>query len=126
MRWTSLFLVALALGGCTIGRQYIGSELSGDPRAVLEIGKSTKADALRELGPPERLVRQTDGDVFVYAFVRRNSSSFTIGDPIFTSLTIFSWSKTQEKSDRLVLVFDRSGTLTGSGYRKGTAELETF
>jgi hypothetical protein len=119
-------LVCLALAGCTLERQYIGSPLPRDPVAVLEVGKSTKADALRELGPPERLVRQYDGDVFVYAFVRRNSSSFTLGDPAFTNLTIFSWSKTQEKSDRLVLTFDHDGRLTGYGYRRGTDDLETF
>lgn len=125
MRFASA-LACLALAGCTIGRQYIGSELPRDPQVVLEVGKSTKADALRELGPPERLVRQYDGDVFVYAFVRRNSSSFAIEEPVLTNLTIFAWSKTQEKSDRLVLIFDRDGVLTGYGYRRGTEELETF
>lgn len=125
MRFASLVL-CLALAGCTLSRQYIGSELPSDPSAVLFVGKSTKADALRELGPPERLLRQYDGDVFVYAFMRRNSSSFTIEEPVITNLTIFSWSKTQEKSDRLVLIFDRAGVLTGFGFRRGTEELETF
>lgn len=81
---------------------------------------------MKQLGPPDRLVRQYDGDVFVYAYIRRNEESLELSEPVFTRLLIFSYTRTQEKSDRMVVLFDRNGIVTGVGFRRGTEQLETF
>lgn len=123
--WVAVAALALS-SACTIVRVYSGNELAPALDAKIAAGQSTKAEVLRDLGPPDRLVRQYDGDVFVYAYIRRNVNSFELSEPVFTRLLIFSYTKTQEKSDRMVVMFDRNGIVTGVGFRRGTEQLETF
>ena len=129
MRCARVVAAALSLAlapGCTIVRTYVGNELPAMMDAQLVPGTTTKAEVLRDLGPPDRLVRQYEGDVFVYAYVRRNLSSFDVTEPVFTRLRVFSYTKEQEKSDRMVMLFDRAGVLTGVGFRRGTEQLDPF
>jgi hypothetical protein len=81
---------------------------------------------LRDLGPPDRLVHQFEGDMFVYAYIRRNEGTFLLEEPVFTHLTIFSYTKEQEKTDRMVVLFDRAGTLTDVFVRRGTEQLDPY
>jgi hypothetical protein len=118
-------VLALA-SGCIIVRTYVGNELPAESDGRLVPGTTTKSEVLRDLGPPDRLVRQYEGDVFVYAYVRRNQTSFELTEPVFTRLRVFSYTKEQEKSDRMVLLFDRSGILTGVGFRRGTQQLDPY
>ena len=118
---------ALALSpGCLIARTYVGNEVAADSERKLVPGTTTKAEVLRELGPPDRLVRQYEGDVFVYAYVRKNTETFELSEPVFTHLRVFSYTKDEEKSDRLVVLFDRAGIVTGVGFRRGTEQLGAF
>ena len=115
-----------AASACTIVRTYTGSQLPPAVDAQIVAGRTTKAEVLRDLGPPDRLVRQYDGDVFVYAYTRSNENSLELSEPVFTRLLLFSYTKTQEMSDRMVVLFDRNGLVTGVGIRRGTEQLETF
>jgi hypothetical protein len=121
----SLAVLMLA-SGCIIVRTYVGNELPAISDGQLIPGVTTKADVLQDLGPPDRLVRQYEGDVFVYAYIRRNESTFMLEEPVFTHLTILSYTKEQEKSDRMVVLFDRSGIVSGVGFRRGTEQLDPF
>lgn len=123
-----LALLALAwpLSGCTIGRFYIGNEIPTVRDGQFVPGTTTKAEILRDIGPPDRLVRQYDGDVFVYSHQRRNLSKLELQEPIITHYSIFTWEKLDEKSDRLVVMFDRAGVLVSIGYLRGTEALEPF
>ncbi|MGH7288323.1 MAG: hypothetical protein ACREI8_09935 [Myxococcota bacterium] len=116
-------LLALA-SGCTIGRWYVGSPLLADPREILVVGHTPKAEVLTRLGPPDRILRQKDGDVFVYHHDQRNSSELEITEPLITRLTLFQWEKVQDKSDRLMVFFDAAGVVSAFGYRQGRHELE--
>lgn len=121
--------VALAiafLSACTIERAYMGNEFTVPPDGRIVVGQTTKREILELLGPPDRIQRQYDGDVFVYAYLRRNATSISIEEPVFTNLTIFSYQKSQEKSDRMVVLFDRGGFVLGLGFRRGTEQLERF
>jgi hypothetical protein len=122
----ALAAVALltALSGCTIGRSYLGSPLRADPREVLVVGRTPKGEVLARLGPPDRILRQKSGDIFVYHHDQRNSSKLQIREPLVTRLTIFQWEKVQEKSDRLMVFFDEQGRVSAFGYREGRNELE--
>jgi outer membrane protein assembly factor BamE (lipoprotein component of BamABCDE complex) len=111
---------------CTIERAYMGNEFKGPPDGRIVVGQTTKREILELLGPPDRIQRQYDGDVFVYAYVRRNATSITIEEPVLTNLTLFSYQKSQEKSDRMVVLFDRGGLVLGIGFRRGTEQLERF
>jgi hypothetical protein len=112
------------LSGCTLGRWYVGSPLLEDPRGFLIIGATPKAEVLSRLGPPNRILRQKSGDVFVYHHDQRNTSELEITEPFFTRLTLFQWEKVQDKSDRLMVFFDRDGKVSAFGYRQGREELQ--
>jgi len=127
MSWTRRFacVALLALtSGCTIGRSYLGSPLLADPREVLVVGHTAKGEVLARLGPPDRILRQKSGDIFVYNHDQRNSSELEIQEPVITRMTIFQWEKVQEKSDRLMVFFDEAGVVSAFGYRQGRNELE--
>jgi hypothetical protein len=127
-RWSSFALAlgcVLALSGCTIGRWYVGSPVGEDPSVHLAVGQTGKADVLARFGPPDRILRQREGDVFIYRFEQRNSSELDISEP-FWGFTLFSWDKVQDKSDRLMVFFDPAGIVSAFGYRHGRDELETL
>jgi hypothetical protein len=119
-------LLLLAASGCTIGRWYVGSPLHSDPRQVLVVGETPKAEVLAKLGPPDRILRLAKGDVFVYHHDQRNSSEFELREPLVTRLTLFQWEKVQDKSDRLMVFFDPGGVVSAFGYRQGRGELQPF
>jgi len=112
--------------GCIVYRSYIGNELPPAADGGIVLGKTTKSDVLRDLGPPDRLVRQYDGEVFVYEYIRRNESTLELEEPVFTHLTVFEYTRVNEKNDRMVVFFDRSGIVAGVGFRRGTEQLEPF
>jgi hypothetical protein len=113
----------LAGTGCTIGRWYIGSPVREDPAALIAVGETAKADVLARFGPPDRILRQREGDVFIYQYEQRNSSELDISEPI-RGFTLFRWDKVQDKSDRLMVFFDPTGVVSAFGFRHGRAELE--
>jgi len=111
---------------CSIGRVYMGSEIRYDPNEKIKIGSTTKGEILGLFGPPDRIQKQYDGDIFVYAYLRKNSSTFTIEEPYFTNFVIFQYTRVQQKKDGLVILFDRDGVVKNFGFQKGTQELTTF
>ena len=125
-RLLALLLAAALSSGCIIARIYVGNELPPIPEEKLVPGTTTKAEVLRDFGPPDRLVRQYEGDVFVYAHLQRNVTGLLIEEPVITHAFLFSYTKEEEKSDRLVVMFDRSGVLTGVGFKRGTQQLDPF
>jgi hypothetical protein len=120
-------LVALACAGaaCTFERTYLGSEILSNPHETVVVGSSTKPQVLAFFGPPDRIVRQREGDVFVYRYAQRNGFQIQIEEP-FSGIEIFTWDRVQEKSDRLLVFFDRQGLVSAFGYRQGRNELEPF
>lgn len=121
-----LLSLLIFLWGCSIGRVYIGSEIRDDPKEKIKTGSTTKSEILETFGPPDRIQKQYDGDIFVYAYLRKNSSKFTIEEPYITNLTLFQYSRIQQKKDSLVILFDKEGIVKSYGYQKGTPELTTF
>ncbi len=121
-----LLSLLIFLWGCSLGRVYIGSEIRDDPKEKIKTGFTTKSEILETFGPPDRIQKQYDGDIFVYAYLRKNSSKFTIEEPYITNLTLFQYSRIQQKKDSLVILFDKEGIVKSYGYQKGTPELTTF
>lgn len=125
--WTSAALLScvVALGGCTIGRWYVGSPVEYEPGQVLTVGETGKGEVLSLFGPPDRILRQREGDVFIYRYEQRNTSQLDISEPI-RGFTLFRWDKVQDKSDRLMVFFDVGGLVSAFGYRHGRSELEPY
>ena len=124
-----LILVSLLMilaYGCSIGRVYMGSEIRYDPKEKIKIGSTTKSEILETFGPPDRIQKQYDGDIFVYIYLRKNSSKLTIEEPYLTHFTFFQYTRIQQKKDGLVILFDQDGMVKNYGFQKGTPELTTF
>jgi len=134
MRWKTtrverlaalVVLALLAASACAIERRYIGSKLPLEGLdGTIQVGTTTKAQILTTLGAPDELLRQFDGDVFVYTYKRVNSSQIVIEEPVITNTELFSYKRIDEKSDRVTVMFDRAGVVSGVGVRLGTAELD--
>lgn len=119
-------LLTIMTWGCVMGRLYVGSEIKDDFQDKIAVGITTKSEILKIYGPPDTVRRQYDGDVFIYRYIRRNSSSLNIIEPVFTRLTIFSYSRLQQKDDSLVILFDKDGAVKSYGFHQGTSELTQF
>jgi outer membrane protein assembly factor BamE (lipoprotein component of BamABCDE complex) len=112
--------------GCSIQRIYKGSEIRHDPNEKIAIGSTTKGEILEIFGPPLRIQKQYDGDVFIYAYYQMNSSVLTIEEPYFTNMLIFEYTREQQKMDGLVILFDKNGVVKNFGFQRGTKELTFY
>jgi outer membrane protein assembly factor BamE (lipoprotein component of BamABCDE complex) len=121
-----IFLLVILTCSCSIGRVYMGSEIRYDPNEKIKIGSSSKGEILEIFGPPDRIQKQYDGDIFVYAYLRKNSSKLTLEEPYFTNFVIFQYTRVQQKKDALVILFDKDGVVKNFGFQRGTQELTTF
>jgi hypothetical protein len=119
-------LAAAAAGGCTLRRDYLGSPVRLDGTQAIVAGLTTKGEVLSQLGPPDGIVRQFDGDIFVYRYVRRNTATFRIEEPVFTNLEIFSWTRSEQRHDSIVVLFDEEGIVQQVGAAEGTEEMRPF
>jgi outer membrane protein assembly factor BamE (lipoprotein component of BamABCDE complex) len=117
-------LLVITVCGCTIGRVYRGSEIRAEPKERIVIGATTKAQILRVFGPPDWIQKQFDGDIFIYAYLRKNSSTLTLEEPVFTNITFFAYRRIQGKRDSLVILFGKDGVVKDYGIYKGTGELK--
>ena len=83
------------------------------------VGRTPKPEVLASFGPPDRILRQQSGDVFVYHYDQRNSSELEIIEPAVHAHRRLQWEKVQDKSDRLMVFFDPAGVVSAFGYRRG-------
>jgi len=116
----------MLLSGCTVGRVYVGAEIMENPDTRIVIGSTTKSDILGIYGPPRSVQRQYDGDLFIYSYFRKNSSTLNIEEPVVTDLTIFTYTRVQQKKDSLVILFDKDGVVKNYGFYRETEELTPY
>lgn len=117
MRFPALLLACLLLPGCAITYSEVGAPV---PTAEgLEIGVTTKAEALARLGPPRIVRRQFDGDLYTWRRSKARRRSLTLL-PIY--VRAFYYSSGESRRDDLSLLFDPSGVLQGVGLRLETEE----
>ena len=108
---------------CSFTRVYRGTPIRAVPDEVLEAGVTTKGQVLQLLGPPDRIVRQHDGDAFLYQFVRRNVDALELEEPVFTNMTLFSYTRNEQRSDLLLVLFDKEGVVNSWGLRRSTDDI---
>jgi hypothetical protein len=118
-------MTAAVASGCSISRSYYGSPLRGDPAAVVT-GQTTKAEILRNFGPPTVIEHQTDGDAFIYTYARSNYASLTIQEPVFTKQMIFNYGRLFDGRDRVVVLFDYYGVVRGIAHQEETERMPTL
>ena len=116
----------VAASGCSIGRGYVGKELQADPNTVLHPGKTHIAEVLEIFGAPDRMQRRKDGEVLTYHYTRNNSSQLELQEPVITRITFFTYTKRQQKADRLTLFFDAEGLLSHFGFTQAINDLDAL
>jgi hypothetical protein len=115
------WIAVLMLGsGCRITHLAVGSELRADP-AKIAIGETTMGQVLADFGAPERIQRQSRGDVFIYRFLKRDSRTLSIEEPVVTNTELYTYTEIREDSDRLVVLFDPGGVVTAYGFQRGAS-----
>ena len=117
----AVLCAALGLTGCQIIKLSVGSQLRADP-SVIQIGQSTMGEVLATFGAPERIQRQSRGDVFIYRYLRRDTRTLTLEEPVVTDLELYTYTRIREDSDRLVVLFDDKGVVTAYGYQPGATQ----
>lgn len=109
----ALLLALCLLPGCFISDTSVGVPLPSAYRQ-LEVGVTTKGEALRLVGAPNAVRRQSAGDLYLYGRVHDYSSRLQL----IPFVTIYERTDGQVHSDRLALLFDESGILRGIGLEK--------
>ena len=113
-----LLLVILVAGfaattvvGCTIRREFIGNRLTVEDLAPLP-SLGTKGDVLASIGPPSEIRLRHDGSAFHYRFDVQRGSSLNL-----TALQAsFDNSTSDRRADRLVIEFDKAGSIVRYGF----------
>ena len=87
----------------------------------------TKAQVLGSLGPPLEVIRQAEGEVFVYRRVGRNVDVLDLNPGQVSGLTpvdvpIFYQAWIEDRDDTLMIFFDAEGKMVGEGQRLAVEE----
>jgi outer membrane protein assembly factor BamE (lipoprotein component of BamABCDE complex) len=102
-------LLASASLGCVLSQATDGTSISDEQIAVIQPGTSTRADVVRVLGAPEKVIYSNfEHDplferAFQYKRTRRKSTFFT--------LILFSGSRSDTNVDNLIVFFDDKGVV---------------
>ena len=119
-------VLTLAMSACVVGRQYIGTPLTVTPEEVITPGVTTMSEVLEALGAPTQIQRRREGEVFIYSYVRKNSSGLRIVEPVVTRITVFRYDKRQETSDRVEILFDKQRVVVAMGHTDGRENLDSY
>ena len=137
-------LAALSISGCVMGRTYRYRSLDEQKIAQIQRGVTTRADILREFGPPQEIDAreitsvdlETVEDVeptsftekpqdrvvaprwFRYTYARGNGSALI--------LLLFNYGEFDQKDQSLVVFFDNDDVVEDFAYRDDTPQLSTF
>ena len=107
-------LVCLAsLPACFIRNTSVGVPLPSSYER-LQVGVTTKAEALTLMGAPDAALRQSDGDLYLY----NRSHDYSSRLQLIPFVTFYERTDGQIHTDRLALIFDDTGILRGVGLEK--------
>lgn len=128
-KWISLLVFFWLLSSCAIGRVYKGSPLRTESLLSIQKGQTLKGDVLTLFGAPNRILSQTDGDIFIYEYYRENSTELEVSSPLIFvggTVTFFTYTKNDTKIDSLVILFDQEGKVVSFGYTNETQKLKVL
>ncbi|MFN0058800.1 MAG: hypothetical protein ACKVX7_10125 [Planctomycetota bacterium] len=114
-RAAALACLWLGLVGCVFAQMSDGTSLRHAPVSEIEIGKSTRADVTRVLGPPDEVIyshREHD-PLFEQAY--RYKRSKTRHTALF--LIVFSTFRSDMRYDHIMVFFDEAGRVQHVGQR---------
>ena len=102
-------LPAVLLSGCFFRKAIDDRPWNEESVAKIEVGKSTKADVLRLLGPPKQIVRLLESEAYMY--------THTVEKHTGTFLVVVNLYRTDRQYDSVCVVIDRKDVVTAVGSR---------
>ena len=105
-----------ALGGCYFGKK--NEDRTWDPALVarIEPGKTTKAQVLQLLGPPQQVVRLLESEAYMYTHSIEKATN--------TFLVVLNLSRTDKQYDAITVIINRQDVVTAVGSRFAAEEAE--
>jgi hypothetical protein len=113
-------VIALAalvlLNGCYVSKKKDDRPWAAEVVAKIEVGKTTKADVLRLLGPPKQIIRLLESEAYMYiAPVEKNSGLV---------LLVLNLSRSDRQYDAVTVIINRQDVVTAVGSRFSADEAE--
>ena len=117
MRNVIALAAALAvLNGCYVSKKKDDRPWAAETVAKIEVGKTTKADVLRLLGPPKQIIRLLESEAYMYvAPVEKNSGLVLI---------VLNLSRSDRQYDAVTVIINRQDVVTAVGSRFSADEAE--
>ena len=111
----SLLLLTLLLSGCVLSLSEDGSRLRDEAADQIIVGKSTRADVARLLGPPDIIVysNKEHDPLFEQAYQYKR----TTNKGSAMCLWVFATCRSDTKYDRITVFFDQNGVVEHIGSR---------
>ncbi|RKY20747.1 MAG: hypothetical protein DRQ55_06640 [Planctomycetota bacterium] len=111
-----LVLALVASPACVFIRRDVGRPFPDDQQLEtrLQLNLTTKAEALGWLGAPVSVRQQFDGDLLIWHRSFEHSESIVI----IPLITFYLDTEGAALNDRLALLFDHDGVLTGIGLER--------
>lgn len=109
MRLAPLAVLPLVLAGCFFGKTKDQRPWEESDVAKIQVGKTTKAEVLRLLGPPKQIVRLLESEAYMY--------SHSIQKETGTYLILLNMHRTDTQYDAVTVIINRQDVVTAVGHR---------
>ena len=106
----------VVLNGCYVSKKKDDRPWPPEVVAKIEVGKTTKAEVLKLLGPPKQIIRLLESEAYMYiASVEKNSGLV---------LLILNLSRSDRQYDAVTVIINRQDVVTAVGSRFSADEAE--
>jgi len=99
----------LVLNGCYFARKKDDRPWPMDVVSKIEVGKTTKADVLKLLGPPKQIIRLLESEAYMYVASVEKSSGLV--------LVVLNLSRSDRQYDAVTVIINRQDIVTAVGAR---------
>ena len=115
-KWILVAAALAVLNGCYLSKKRDDRPWPAEVVAKIEVGKTTKADVLRLLGPPKQVVRLLESEAYMYIASAEKNSGLV--------LLVLNLSRSDRQYDAVTVIINRQDIVTAVGSRFSADEAE--
>jgi hypothetical protein len=105
----ALSAALVVLCGCYVSKKMDDRPWPADIVSKIEVGKTTKAEVLKLLGPPKQIIRLLESEAYMYvASVEKNSGLVMV---------VLNLSRSDRQYDAVTVIINRQDVVTAVGSR---------
>jgi outer membrane protein assembly factor BamE (lipoprotein component of BamABCDE complex) len=105
-----------ALNGCYFGKKLDDRPWPAEVVSRIEVGKTTKAEVLKLLGPPKQIIRLLESEAYMYVASAEKNSGLV--------LIVLNMSRSDRQYDAVTVIINRQDVVTAVGSRFSADEAE--